>query len=314
MPELPYLGVVRARPPGVAACDGRGSPDGTRDRGCSSRSARRVAHWGELDTPRFRLSYDFDERKKVESWGTEAILNALVLAGDDRRAGLAAPSDATRQALRHLWATQHKDGTEAGSWDWLDFGLRPWEAAEARYYGTTLAAIAIGTAPGYLKAEETPRHAAGVERLRKFLGDGHLEKQNLHNQLFALWASTSIDGLLTADQRQQVIDQVLAKQQENGGWSLSSLVDCRGQDGTPQETAPDGYATGLARPCPAARRTGPRQARRRAGSGVAPRQSADRRGTGSASRSTSGAIPRRTSASSCRTRRPRSRSWRLEDH
>jgi hypothetical protein len=61
-----------------------------------------------------------------------------------------------------------------------------------------------------------------------------------------LWASTSIDGLLTATQRQQIIDQVVAKQQKNGGWSLSSLVDCRRQDGTPQETAPDGYATGLA--------------------------------------------------------------------
>ena len=30
------------------------------------------------------------------------------------------------------------------------------------------------------------------------------------------------------------------------GWNLASLVDCRRNDGTPQETAPDGYATGLA--------------------------------------------------------------------
>ena len=206
---------------------------------------RRVAHWGELDTPRFRLSYDHDDRKKAESWGTEAILNALVLAGDDRRGGLAAPSDATRQALRHLWSTQHKDGKESGSWDWLDFGLRPWEAGEATYYGTTLAAIAIGTAPGYLKTDHDADTRAGVERLRKYLSS-HLEKQNLHNQLFALWASTSIVGVLTDAQRQQIIDQVVARQQENGGWSLSSLVDCKRQDGTPQEKAPDGYATGLA--------------------------------------------------------------------
>ena len=51
----------------------------------------RVAHWGELDTPRYRLSYDHEEKKKVESWGTEAVLNALVLASDDRRRGLSAP-------------------------------------------------------------------------------------------------------------------------------------------------------------------------------------------------------------------------------
>jgi hypothetical protein len=74
----------------------------------------------------------------------------------------------------------------------------------------------------------------------------HLEEQNLHNRLFALWASTAIDGLLAPGRRQQIIDQVLAKQQKDGGWNLPSLVDCRRQDGTPQETAPDGYATGLA--------------------------------------------------------------------
>jgi squalene-hopene/tetraprenyl-beta-curcumene cyclase len=205
---------------------------------------RRVAHWGELDTPKFRLSYDFDDRKKVESWGTEAVLNALVLAWYDRRGGLDAPSDSTRQALRNLWATQLKEGKDAGSWDWLDFGLRPWEAGEARYYGTTLAAIAIGLAPGYLDAAKDPDTRAGVDRLRKYL-DAQFAGQSPHNRLFALWASTSIEGLLTKAQQQQVIDQVLAKQQENGGWSLSSLVDCRRQDGTPQETGPDGYATGL---------------------------------------------------------------------
>jgi squalene-hopene/tetraprenyl-beta-curcumene cyclase len=206
---------------------------------------RRVDHWSELDTPRFRLSYDFDEKKKVESWGTEAILNALVLARDDRSRGLSAPSDSTRQALRHLWDTQRKEGPEAGSWDWLDFGLRPWEAGEARYYGTMLAAIAVGTAPGYLGGEGDADARAGVDRLRRYL-HAHLAGQNLHNRLFALWASTAIDGPLTSTQRQEIIDQVLAKQQKNGGWSLSSLVECRRQDGTPQETAPDGYATGLA--------------------------------------------------------------------
>ncbi len=83
------------------------------------------------------------------------------------------------------------------------------------------------------------------DRIRRYLGS-HLEKQSLHNRLFALWASTAIDGLLTPAQRQQIIDQVVAKQQPGGGWSLSAFVDGRRQDKTPQETAPDGYATGLA--------------------------------------------------------------------
>jgi squalene-hopene/tetraprenyl-beta-curcumene cyclase len=204
----------------------------------------RVAHWGELDTPPYRLSYDHEEKKKVESWGTEAVLNALVLASDDRRRGLSAPSAPTQQAMRNLWATQRKDGVDAGSWDWLDFGLRPWEASEARYYGAALAAIAVGTAPGYLKGDDAEETRAGVDRLHRFLGL-QLEKQNLHNRLFALWASTTIDGLLTSGRRDAIIRDILAKQRADGGWSLSSLVDCKRSDGTPQETGSDGYATGL---------------------------------------------------------------------
>ncbi len=206
---------------------------------------RRVEHWSQLDSPRFRLSYDFDDRKKVESWGTEAVLNLLVLADHDRRCDRKNPSETTRKALAILWKTQQKDGPEAGSWDWLNFGLRPWEAGEARFYGATLAAIALGTIPGESSATDDPATREGVERLRQYLSS-HVEKQNLHNRLVALWAATELKGVLTDAQRRGVIDAVLGKQREDGGWSLSSLVDCRRQDGTPQETASDGYATGLA--------------------------------------------------------------------
>jgi hypothetical protein len=206
---------------------------------------RRVANWKDLDTPRFKLSYDHDENKKRESWGTEAVLNALILSLNDRRLGLPAPSDSARDALRHLWARQQADGPDAGSWDWLDFGLRPWEASEARYYGAALAAIAIGSAPGYLDAKPDQEAQAGVDRLRKYF-HGHLAKQNLHNRIWTLWASTLVDGILTGDERDRIVDQVLAKQQENGGWSLSAFGEFKRQDKTPQETGPDGYATGLA--------------------------------------------------------------------
>ena len=117
----------------------------------------------------------------------------------------------------------------------------------------------------------TPRTRAGVDRLRQFLGDG-LQKQNLHNRLFALWASTAIDGLLTADRRDAIIKQVLAKQQEDGGWSLSSLVDCKRER---WDAAGDGVRRLRHRSCrarPAARRASvaisPPSAR--AGRGCAP--------------------------------------------
>jgi squalene-hopene/tetraprenyl-beta-curcumene cyclase len=205
----------------------------------------RVANWKELDTPRFQLSYDFNAKKKVESWGTESVLNALILSLNDRRLGLRAPSDSTRDALRNLWALQQADGTEAGSWDWLDFGLRPWEAGESRYYGAALAAIAVGSAPGYLNAKAESDVQAGVDRLRRYFRS-HVEKQNLHNLIWTLWASTVVDGLLTGVERDRIVGQIFAKQQDSGGWSLTSLGEFKRQDNTPEETGPDGYATGLA--------------------------------------------------------------------
>src|SRR3989454_3430397 len=46
--------------------------------------------------------------------------------------------------------------------------------------------------------------------------------------------------------RSAIINEVLGKQQADGGWSLSSLVGgWKREDGTPQEVKSDGYATGL---------------------------------------------------------------------
>jgi squalene-hopene/tetraprenyl-beta-curcumene cyclase len=214
----------------------------------------RVAHWNELGTPRFPVYYgenplrprhEIDE-KSVESRGTEAVLNALVLAFDDRRRGLQTPGDSTRAALRHLWATQRSDGPEQGSWNWLEFGNQPWEAGPHRsYFGATLAALAVGTAPGYLAIEDDPASRQGLERLRRYI-QARADGQNLHNLIWTLWASTSFDGLLTASEQRRIIDAVVAKQQPSGGWGLASLIDCHRRDGTPQDFAPDGYATGLA--------------------------------------------------------------------
>ena len=58
----------------------------------------RVEHWADLDSPRFGLMYDSDDRKKAESRGTEAVLNALLLARADAARGLALP---LRRRERH---------------------------------------------------------------------------------------------------------------------------------------------------------------------------------------------------------------------
>lgn len=205
----------------------------------------RVEHWDELDSPRFRLMYDGDDRKKVESRGTEAVLNALILARHDAAEGRTKPSAATQAAFRHLWQTQVKEGDDAGSWVWLNFGLEPWEGKVSRPFGAALAAIAAGSAPGYLGHELDKSAAQGVEALRGYLRR-KFPGEALYNRVWMLEASAKLDGILTDGQKREVLGDLVKLQREDGGWSLASFGDFKRVDGSEQSSDSDGYATGLA--------------------------------------------------------------------
>lgn len=196
-----------------------------------------------MDSEKYRLYYDFSEQKKKESWGTEAIMNALVLALDDRYQGRRGAEPATKAALANLWQVQATSGKDKGSWDWLNFGLEPWESASSRYFGATLAALAVGTAPGYYQAGTYAKLDVNVNALRAYLRD-HLPDQNLNNKVWLLWASTKLPDLLTAADRKAIVDAVFQKQQGDGGWSLSSL-GTKSPSGFVPDAKSDGYATGL---------------------------------------------------------------------
>src|SRR5258706_653594 len=62
--------------------------------------------------------------KPSESRGTEAVLNALILAERDAPTG-ALTNDA-RQACDNLWPLQFKAGALRGAWAWLNFRMYPW--------------------------------------------------------------------------------------------------------------------------------------------------------------------------------------------
>lgn len=205
----------------------------------------RVEHWEGLESARFRLMYDTDDRKKAESRGTEAVINALILARDDAARGRATASTLTRTALRHLWATQLTSGTHAGSWDWLDFGLAPWEAGGSRAFGASLAALAVGSAPGYPEGSLDERASRGVGLLRDYLRR-RFPEESLYNRLWILEASTKFEGLLSPEEKREVVGQLLALQREDGGWALAPLGGFKRVDGTAQDEDSDGYATGLA--------------------------------------------------------------------
>jgi hypothetical protein len=199
---------------------------------------KRVRLWKETEP-----LYPDDKRgpgKTAESRGTESIFNALVLARYDAPKGKLS-ADA-KLALDQMWAEQLTTGDHRGAWAWLEFQNAPWEGS-SQYYGTALAAIAAGSAPeGYASRPEV---RDGMKAMREYLLRER-DAQMPIDRVMLLWASGAVRGLLTKEQQKALVEEVLAKQQEDGGFSLSSFVaGWKRHDNTPLETKSDGYATGL---------------------------------------------------------------------
>jgi squalene-hopene/tetraprenyl-beta-curcumene cyclase len=229
--------------PALRKLSGESAPTALEKRALTQ-TKMRVDHWAEIDSPPYHLFYDSKEDKRKQSWGTEAILNAFILAADDRATGHNHPGDPTQRAFANLWQTQVSEGAEAGSWEWLNFGNDPFESINSRYFGAAMAAIAVGTAYGHDYQDSDPDIARKTDLLRRYL-KARLARQNLHNRAWVLWAGARLDGVLTTQEQQQIIDELLARQEADGGWRLASLGKYVRHDGTPQDPGSDGYATGL---------------------------------------------------------------------
>jgi len=133
--------------------------------------------------------------------------------------------------------------------------LNPWEGSISPYYGATLAAIAVGTAPDNYRS--APEIQNNFKMLRDYL-DREYSSQPLANRITLLWASSKLPGLLTSERQKSITQEALSQQQADGGWSLFPLTRTwrdwspsalfgrwKRNDGTPQERSSDGYATGL---------------------------------------------------------------------
>ena len=199
---------------------------------------KRVRLWKAVEP---FYSDEVGSQKSAESRGTEAILNALVLASYDAQTGTL--GDDTRAAFENMWSLELTNGEQKGAWPWLKFDIAPWEANDSQYYGACLAAVAVGTAPQNYRA--TPEIQTNLNLLREYLVREYA-KQFPINRVVLLWASTKLPGLLSPEQQESIVNEVLSKQHADGGWSLASLVGpWKRADGTPLELKSDGYATGL---------------------------------------------------------------------
>ena len=201
--------------------------------------AKRVRLWKEVEP--FYKDADRGPYKSAESRGTESVLNALILSSRDAQSGQL--SNDAHTAFENMWAEQQTAGRQKGAWLWLRFKNEPWEADDSDYFGATLAAVAVGIAPGNYRA--TPDVQTSLRRLREYL-HRELAAQTTINRVLLLWAAAKLPGLLEPDRQKAIIGELLEKQQTDGGWSLASLSgDWKRADGTRQETTSDGYATGL---------------------------------------------------------------------
>ena len=213
--------------------------------------AKRVRLWKEI-APVYNDKED-GPNKSAESRATEAVLVTFVLANHDAPGGKL--SSDTKTAFDNLWHLQQTTGDSKGAWLWQLFDLNPWEGSISPYYGATIAAIAVGTAPENYRSR--PEIENNLKMLRDYL-DREYSSQPLINRITLLWASAKLPGLLTPERQKSITEDVLSKQQTDGGWSLFPLARTwkdfspsalfgtwKRNDGTPQEMGSDGYATGL---------------------------------------------------------------------
>jgi squalene-hopene/tetraprenyl-beta-curcumene cyclase len=233
--------------PALAAALGETAPSAVEMRLIAT-VRKRVANWEQVVTTKPAGKDPFvpfyTNNRHPSSLGTESVLNALVLVNHDVRWAKGRLDESTRKALAHLWEQQQ----DSGAWLWLDFGLDPWEK-DGAYLGASMAALAVGTAG---KAYYEPADvAAKIVVLKKYL-QSQLAKQPLHHRVWALWASSRLPGILTADDTRTMIEELLNIQEADGGWSLTKLGrhdtgkgTWKAQGGHPAGAVSDGYATGL---------------------------------------------------------------------
>ncbi len=182
-------------------------------------------------------NWDRGGKGDAPRWDTEVVATAATLALADARTGKLRP--ATRQALDRMWTLQKPEG----AWNWLKCGWPPMEHDD--YYGAVYAAFAVGMAPdNYAQSDKAK---AGLEKLKGYLAKN--PPPEIHHALFLAMASKKLEGLMTDDQRRELLAKLKKDQRADGGWNLASLGRTwKGNDGrVPDPQSPsDAYATGLA--------------------------------------------------------------------
>ncbi len=157
-------------------------------------------------------------------------------------------SEETREALTMMFEIQLDSGT---------FGtLDCWPPFESdAYHEATVAAMAAGTAPGWLASVTDDKTKAGIEKLTQYLRT--TPPLHDYSRVLLLWASTRLPDLLNADQQKELQQVIFRHQRPDGGWAIRTFAkpEAWGSGGRAAklksepdfENPPsDGHQTGLA--------------------------------------------------------------------
>ena len=153
----------------------------------------------------------------------------------------------TKEALDLMLTVQSEDGSYSNLDCWPPF-------ESSSYHGATIAAMALATAPGYLK-QVTDEQQKQINILKNYLQT--TKPPHDYARLLLLWTSTKWNGLISQQLRDDTVKMILAHQQDDGGWSIRTFGTPETWGGgsrkdklnaEPEKDAPpsDGHQTGFA--------------------------------------------------------------------
>ncbi len=103
---------------------------------------------------------------------------------------------------------------------------------------------ALGTAPGYYTIKADADLEKNADQLRGYLR-GKATAKSLYYRVWNLWAAAKVSGIQTPQEQKELIQEILEKQQADGGWSPISLgIRPKSKDGF-QGIESDAYPTAL---------------------------------------------------------------------
>jgi squalene-hopene/tetraprenyl-beta-curcumene cyclase len=168
------------------------------------------------------------------------VTTSAMLAISDAIVNQGQLKPATRQALDYVWSKQDASGAWTG---WLKCDWPPFEHDD--HFGVSLMAVAVAMAGE--EYAQSPTAKVGIQRINRYLKKH--PPTNSHQKGMLLWAGRYMPNLVPAKKKHQWREELLALQQEDGGWSLLSLGDeswKRAGNGNRQDTISDAYGTGFA--------------------------------------------------------------------